>query len=107
MKEFIRKLVFVFFSIAFTITFCFGLLCLFVSCGTECFAAEIPGIEEPCGLSTEELEAVLKYDLKPYAQEFLYAEEDYGINACFLASIAALESGWGRYQFKENNIFGK
>ena len=28
--------------------------------GTEAFAAELPGIEEPCGLSTEELEAVLK-----------------------------------------------
>lgn len=74
--------------------------------GETAFAAELPDIEEPCGLSTEELETVLKYDLKPYAQAFLNAEEDYGINACFLASISALESGWGRYRFKENNIFG-
>ena len=74
--------------------------------GTEAFGAELPSIEEPCGLSTEELEAVLKGELKNYAQAFLHAEEDYGINACFLASIAALESGWGEHQFKPNNIFG-
>ena len=70
------------------------------------FAAELPSIEEPCGLSAEELEERLKGNLKPYAQAFLYAEEDYEINACFLASIAALESGWGEHQFRPNNIFG-
>ncbi|MBR5202678.1 MAG: glucosaminidase domain-containing protein [Clostridia bacterium] len=64
------------------------------------------GIEEPCGLSMEELEAVLKGELKNYAQEFLWAEEDYQINALFLASIAAAESGWGEHQFRRNNIFG-
>ena len=74
--------------------------------GTEAFAAELPSIEEPCGLSTEELEAVLKGELKNYAQAFLHAEADYEINACFLASIAALESGWGEHRFKTNNIFG-
>lgn len=74
--------------------------------GAEAFGAELPSIEEPCGLSTEELETVLKGELKNYAQEFLHAEEDYKINACFLASIAALESGWGEHQFKTNNIFG-
>lgn len=75
-----------------------------VSCTAE--AAELPSITEPCGMSTEELESVLKHELVDYADEFLQAEENYEINACFLASIAALESGWGRYQFKENNIFG-
>jgi hypothetical protein len=74
--------------------------------GTEAFGAELPSIEEPCGLSTEELEAVLKGELKNYAQAFLHAEADYEINACFLASIAALESGWGEHQFRPNNIFG-
>ena len=74
--------------------------------GTEAFATELPSIEEPCGLSTEELEAVLKGELKNYAQAFLHAEADYEINACFLASIAALESGWGEHRFKTNNIFG-
>lgn len=57
-------------------------------------------------ISLEELEAGLKYDLIPLASYFLEAEELYGVNACYLASIAALESGWGRYQFRENNLFG-
>ena len=74
--------------------------------GTQAFGAELPSIEEPCGMSTEKLESVLKGELKQYAQEFIWAEEDYGINACFLASIAALESGWGEHQFRPNNVFG-
>lgn len=74
--------------------------------GTQAFAYELPSIEEPCGMSTEELETVLKGNLKNYAQEFLWAEEDYGISATFLASIAAAESAWGRYCFRPNNIFG-
>lgn len=57
-------------------------------------------------VSLEELEAGLKYELVPLAAYFLQAEELYGVNACYLASIAALESGWGRYQFRENNLFG-
>jgi beta-N-acetylglucosaminidase len=94
-----------------TITLCFLIICVCVKIGmnifgVEAFAAEIPNIEEPCGMSTEELEAVLKYDLKPYAKDFLIAEEEYEISATFLASLAALESGWGRFQFKKNNIFG-
>lgn len=87
------------------------ILGLCVACGVEifgerAFAAEIPSITEPCGMSTEELTAVLKYSLKPYAEDFLRAEEDYQVNACFLASISALESGWGRKCFRKNNIFG-
>lgn len=71
-----------------------------------CLAQEVPDITEPCGYTEEELEEVLKGELKQHAQAFLHAEEDYGINACFLASIAALESGWGEHRFRENNIFG-
>ena len=52
--------------------------------GTEAFAEELPSIEEPCGLSTEELEGVLKGELKQYAQEFIWAEEDYEINFEYL-----------------------
>ena len=77
-----------------------------VHLGVQTFAAELPDITEPCGLTEEELEERLKHDLKQYAGAFLQAEEDYEINACFLASIAALESGWGRNQFRPNNIFG-
>lgn len=62
-------------------------------------------IEEPCGLTEEELASRLK-TLAPYAKNFLWAEEDYGINACFLAAIAAGESGWGQHRFRPNNIFG-
>jgi hypothetical protein len=91
--------------------FCFLVICGCVKIGmsifgVEAFAYELPSIEEPCGMSTEELEAVLKGNLKNYAQAFLHAEADYEINACFLASIAALESGWGEHQFRPNNIFG-
>lgn len=58
------------------------------------------------GLTVEQLEVGLLYNLKDYAVYFIKAEEDYGINALYLASISALESGWGRYEFKDNNIFG-
>ena len=70
------------------------------------FAAELPDIEEPCGLSAEELEKRLKGNLKPYAQAFIHAEEDYEINALFLCAGAALESGWGEHCFRPNNFFG-
>lgn len=63
-------------------------------------------IDEPCGMSEEELEEALKHELKQYAGDFLLAEEEHGVNAAFLAAIAAQESGWGRYCFRENNIFG-
>ncbi len=63
-------------------------------------------INEPCGLSEEELEEALKHELKQYAGDFLSAEEKHGVNAAFLAAIAAQESGWGRYCFRANNIFG-
>ena len=63
-------------------------------------------IDEPCGMSEEELEEALKHELKQYAGDFLSAEEKHGVNAAFLAAIAAQESGWGRYCFRENNIFG-
>ena len=71
---------------------------LFVGLGAfalsiETYAADFD-VTAPCGLSTEELEAVLKYDLKEYAGEFLQAEEEYGINACFIAAVAAHESSW-------------
>ncbi|MGN0627463.1 MAG: glucosaminidase domain-containing protein [Oscillospiraceae bacterium] len=106
MKDnFFAKLISNIIILAITLGICWGILCLCVCCGVRAFACEFD-VTAPCGMSTEELEAVLKYDLKPYAEAFLNAEADYDINACFLASIAALESGWGRYMFRENNIFG-
>lgn len=63
-------------------------------------------ITEPCGMSEDELSAALRHELIQYAGDFLAAEEKHGVNAAFLAAIAAQESGWGRYCFKANNIFG-
>ncbi len=60
----------------------------------------------PSGLTAEELAAGLRKELPKYAESFIEAEEKYGVNAIFLAAVAALESGWGRHCFRENNIFG-
>ena len=90
----------------FTLLFGALLAAIVIFLAVEAFAYEVPGIEEPCGMTAQELESVLKGELKQYAQEFIWAEEDYEINACFLASIAAAESGWGEHQFRPNNIFG-
>ncbi len=54
----------------------------------------------------ELLEKGLLYDLKPYAADFIQAQETYAIDAVFLAAVAAEESGYGRYAFRKNNIFG-
>lgn len=106
-----RKIIICVITATIALCVCYLILCGCVKLGmsifgVEAFAYELPSIEEPCGLSTEELETVLKGNLKNYAQEFLWAEEDYGISATFLASIASLESGHGEHMFRPNNIFG-
>lgn len=106
MKDFIKGVLTAILTAIAVLAFCFGLLCLFVNFGVEAFGYEHPSITEPCGLSTEELETVLKGELKNYAQEFLWAEEDYEINALFLCAVAAAESGWGEHCFRPNNFFG-
>lgn len=111
MKDFIKQIFISILMVLFFLAIAFGTLYFCVSCGiekfgVEAFAAEIQDIETPCGFTEEELAERLKYDLKPLAKTFLEAEEKSGINACFLAAVSALESGWGRYQFRENNIFG-
>lgn len=60
----------------------------------------------PCGYSAKELSKGLSGELSFLAEEFFAAEEKYGVNALFLCAVAALESGWGRYCFRPNNIFG-
>lgn len=81
--------------------------------GDELTKAELPQVRfaeetliQPSGLTVAQLESKLLYDLKPYAAAFLQAEADTGINAVFLASVAALESGWGRDMCAPNNIYG-
>ncbi len=56
--------------------------------------------------TTEQLEKGLLYELKQYAYDFVQAQEKYRIDAVFLAAVAAEESGYGRYTFRQNNIFG-
>lgn len=55
---------------------------------------------------TDQLARGLLYDLVPLSPYFVEAQETYGIDAVFLAAVSAYESGWGRYQFRTNNIFG-
>jgi len=62
----------------------------------------------PSLITTKELENRLNTDFKPLAHVFVQAEEVTGINAVVLASIAALESGWGKSTLAQshNNLFG-
>ena len=56
----------------------------------------------------DELAEGLQGALKPYAWCFVEMEEEYGINAIFLSSVAALESGWcsTNIALNNNNLFG-
>lgn len=79
--------------------------------GTETFAlskkeALETDLTSPCGFSSGELSLGLLGELSSLAEEFIAAEEKYGVNALFLCAVAALESGWGKYCFRPNNIFG-
>lgn len=63
---------------------------------------------EPSNVSAEELESGLLYTLSDYSDLFIEAEKETGINALFLASVAALESGWGNSSLSDthNNLYG-
>lgn len=56
----------------------------------------------------DELAEGLQGALKHYAWCFVEMEEEYGINAIFLSSVAALESGWctTNNALNKNNLFG-
>lgn len=56
--------------------------------------------------NSDQLRKGLLYELVPYAEAFVAAQESYNIDAVFLAAVAAEESGYGRYTFRKNNIFG-
>lgn len=63
-------------------------------------------LSTPCGFSAEELSLGLKGELTALAEDFIAAEKAFGVNAVFLAALAAQESGWGKHCFLPNNIFG-
>lgn len=81
----------------------------------EVIVEEEPVSEEVCvgllrksNLTVEQLEGALYYQLADYAEVFIEAEKETGVNAIFLASVAALESGWGRSKVakNKNNLYG-
>lgn len=61
-------------------------------------------LTSPSGLAAEDLH--LRHNLIGLERVFIDAEVKHGVRADFLAAVAALESGWGRYQFRPNNIMG-
>lgn len=63
-------------------------------------------MNESCGLTVEELEKGLLYDLKPLAKTYIEVEGYVKVNAVIKAAQDALESDWGRNCFKNNNISG-
>lgn len=50
----------------------------------------------------------LQGELAPLEDAFLAAEAEYGVDARFLAAVAAVESGWGESELArgKNNLFG-
>lgn len=56
--------------------------------------------------TAQEIESVLKYQLKGLGQAFHDTAKKYDVNPLFLVSICGLESGWGRHMLKRNNIAG-
>lgn len=70
--------------------------------------AEKSGVLSVSGLSVAELEENTLAPLSQYAFYFIEAEQQTGVNAVFLASVAALESGWGTSDLAKdkNNLYG-
>jgi len=71
---------------------------------------EVPahGMLDPSGLDENALIIGLYHGLRNLAGDFAEAERETGINAAWLAAIAALESGWGRSDLAMDkcNLFG-
>lgn len=66
------------------------------------------GVLSCSNLTAEQLASGLYEPLKQYAECFIQAEKQTGVNAIFLASVAALESGWAKSEVAQskNNLFG-
>ncbi|MBR2290307.1 MAG: glucosaminidase domain-containing protein [Clostridia bacterium] len=72
-------------------------------------------VGEPSGFSLEQFRKILQGQsrdknniFEENADYFYYAEQEYGINGVFLASLAIHESGWGtsRIALDKKNLFG-
>ena len=68
----------------------------------------VDDLRTPSNLTASQLEKGLRKNLSGLGSYFIEAEKTYGVNAIFLASVAALESAWGtsNYAVKRNNLFG-
>ncbi len=88
---------------------CFMVVLIFlIQCPMRAHAKTEYDFTESSNVTSETLENALYHDLKWYADTFIECEEKHGVNAVMLASIAALESGWGESDIAKdtNNLFG-
>ncbi len=60
----------------------------------------------PTGITAEDLEAITTLGLVGLGDDFVLAEQTYGVNCVFIMAIATLESGSGLYNGAGNNMFG-
>jgi beta-N-acetylglucosaminidase len=65
-------------------------------------------VTKSSNITSVELEIMLREGLSGLGEYFIRAEQEYGVNAAFLTSLAALESAWGTSNFatERNNLFG-
>lgn len=67
-------------------------------------------VSQPSGVTAYHMnKALLGTEMHSFAEVFVQAEKDYGVNAFFLAGIVALESGWAtsdRARNGSNNLTG-
>ena len=63
-------------------------------------------LREPSGVTAADLKLVTSDGLVGLEEDFVNAEEKYGVNCIFLMSIASLESAKGTQMFRPNNMFG-
>lgn len=66
-------------------------------------------VSKPSNLTGEEMYSLLKdTGLKDVAYTYIEAENQFGVNAFFLAGLSALESGWGTSErsVRDNNLTG-
>lgn len=63
-------------------------------------------LSKPSGVTEDDLRQVLSRGLTGLEDAFVEAEETYGVNCVFLASIASHESAYATRMFAPNNMFG-
>ena len=78
----------------------------------EFYSVDVPSqdstVLHSCSVTADELQAALRDGLKPYAADFVAAGQAHNVCPVFLASICALESGWGKSDLaaQKNNLAG-